>query len=83
MTLAAFNIHKNLVEKEGFDPSSDEYYTEVDKRMMDEFPHKFETAKKPTQKVAAAGRADVSSNSKNKLNYRLLKYRWLKNLTYP
>jgi len=61
MTLAAFNIHRNLVENEGFDPSSDEYYTEVDKRIRVEFPHQFEEAKKPTQRVASAGRADTSA----------------------
>lgn len=83
MTLAAFNIHKNLVEKEGFDPSSDEYYTEVDKRMMDEFPHKFETAKKPTQKVAAAGRADVSSNSKKQVKLSPSEVQMAKKLNVP
>ena len=36
-----FAIHEDLV-KEGFDPSSDEYYTEVDKMIRDEFPHKFD-----------------------------------------
>lgn len=42
MTLTAFSIHKNLVEKEYFDPNSDEYYEELDKRMRTEFPHKFD-----------------------------------------
>ena len=41
MTYTAFDIHKKLVEEEGFDPASDEYYTEVDKRIRLEFPHKF------------------------------------------
>jgi hypothetical protein len=41
MTYTAFDIHKKLVEEEGFDPSSDEYYSEVDKRIRLEFPHKF------------------------------------------
>jgi len=45
MTTAAFTIHKQLVEEEGFDPQTDEYYTEVDKRMRSEFPHKFQTRK--------------------------------------
>ena len=40
MTYAAFGIHKELVETEGFDPNSDEYYTELDKRIAEEFPHK-------------------------------------------
>ena len=42
MTYTAFDIHKQLVEKEGFDPKSKEYYDEVDKRIRVEFPHKFD-----------------------------------------
>ena len=42
MTFTAFEIHKDLTEKEGFDPQTDEYYAEVDKRMRVEFPHKFD-----------------------------------------
>jgi hypothetical protein len=41
MTFTAFEIHKDLVEREGFDPQTDEYYVEVDKRIRLEFPHKF------------------------------------------
>ncbi len=41
MTLTAFSIHKTLVDTEGYDPQSDEYYSEVDRRMRTEFPHKF------------------------------------------
>ena len=61
MTIAAFNIHRKLVEDEGFDPKSDEYYTEVDKRIREDFPHKFEERKQPSQRVASAGRADTSA----------------------
>jgi GH15 family glucan-1,4-alpha-glucosidase len=43
MTYTAFDIHKKLVEEEGFDPRSDEYYAEIDKRIRLEFPHKFAT----------------------------------------
>ena len=43
MTYTAFDIHRRLVEEEGFDPQSDEYYSEVDKRIRLEFPHKFDT----------------------------------------
>ncbi len=43
MTFTAFEIHKDLVDKEGFDPKSDEYYEEVDKRIRVDFPHKFGT----------------------------------------
>ena len=42
MTYTAFDIHKKLVEEEGYDPKSDEYYSEVDKRIRLEFPHKFD-----------------------------------------
>ena len=44
MTYTAFEIHKDLTEKEGYDPSSDEYYAEVDKRIRVDFPHKFGTS---------------------------------------
>ena len=62
MTFTAFEIHKDLVEKEGFDPKSDEYYAEVDKRIKVDFPHKFgktntETTMKPVQTVASAQRS--------------------------
>ena len=61
MTYTAFEIHKDLTDKEGFDPHSDEYYAEVDKRMRVDFPHKFgNTEDKPTtktvQSVASAKR---------------------------
>ena len=52
MTYTAFEIHKDLTEKEGFDPHSDEYYAEVDKRMRVDFPHKFgNNEDKPTTKT--------------------------------
>jgi hypothetical protein len=57
MTLTSFSIHRKLME-EGFDPQSDSYYSEVDKRMRDTFPHKFEDNKvSPSQTVASANRA--------------------------
>jgi len=62
MTYTAFEIHKDLTEKEGFDPQSDEYYAEVDKRIRVDFPHKFaktdvkQTAE-PVQTVASAKRS--------------------------
>ena len=55
MTLTSFSIHRKLME-EGFDPSSDMYYNEIDKRMKDTFPHKFEQSSTPTQTVASANR---------------------------
>ena len=62
MTFTAFEIHKDLVDKEGYDPKSDEYYAEVDKRMRVDFPHKFgntnqQTTSKPVQSVASANRS--------------------------
>ena len=62
MTYTAFEIHKDLTEKEGFDPSSDEYYAEVDKRIRVDFPHKFGTSENkqtaaPVQTVASANRS--------------------------
>ena len=61
MTFTAFEIHKDLVDKEGFDPKTREYYAEVDKRIRLEFPHKFDiqsnnTPSKPAQNVASARR---------------------------
>ena len=61
MTYTAFDIHKKLVEEEGYDPQSDEYYSEVNKRIKLEFPHKFDSVEEPTkeqpvQNVASAKR---------------------------
>ena len=62
MTYTAFEIHKDLVDKEGFDPNSDEYYAEVDKRIRVDFPHKFaktdvKQTTEPVQTVASAKRS--------------------------
>ena len=62
MTYTAFDLHKKLTEEEGFDPNTDEYYKEVDKRMRLDFPHKFgntetKESTKPTQTVASATRS--------------------------
>jgi uncharacterized protein YcbK (DUF882 family) len=62
MTFTAFEIHKDLVDKEGIDPKSDEYYTEIDKRIRVDFPHKFGNTEtiattKPVQSVASANRS--------------------------
>ena len=69
MTYSAFDIHKKLVEEEGFDPTSDEYYSEVDKRIRLEFPHKFannkeSTAEQPAQTVASAKRPATKGRRK-------------------
>jgi hypothetical protein len=72
MTYTAFDIHKTLVEKEGFDPKTKEYYDEVDSRIRLEFPHKFDKVEgntteraKPVQNVASAKRS-ASTGRKNK-----------------
>ena len=72
MTYTAFDIHKQLVEKEGFDPKTKEYYDEVDSRIRLEFPHKFDKVEgntteraKPVQNVASAKRS-ASTGRKNK-----------------
>jgi hypothetical protein len=61
MTFAAFGIHKKLIEDEGFDPQSDDYYNELDSRIKREFPHKFGeeqvTGRKPAQSVASVSRS--------------------------
>lgn len=62
MTFTAFEIHKDLVDKEGIDPKSDEYYTQIDKRIRVDFPHKFDNNEtiattKPVQSVASANRS--------------------------
>ena len=56
MTLTSFSIHRKLME-EGFDAQSNSYYNEVDKRMRETFPHKFEQQVSPSQTVASANRA--------------------------
>ena len=56
MTLTSFSIHRKLME-EGFDTASDDYYSEIDKRMRETFPHKFEQPVSPTQTVASANRS--------------------------
>ena len=71
MTYTAFDIHKKLVEQEGYDPKSDEYYAEVDKRIRVEFPHKFDKVEdttteraKPAQNVASARRSASTGRKK-------------------
>ena len=74
MTYAAFGLHKQLIEDEGFDATSDEYYTELDNRIRSEFPHKFqETPKKSNSpRVASAGTtASKSSTPKGRRTVKL------------
>jgi len=71
MTFTAFEIHKDLVEKEGFDPKSNEYYVEIDKRIKVDFPHKFgkseTTTTKPAQTVASVRRSVKTGRKQVKL----------------
>jgi len=71
MTYTAFDIHKTLVEKEGYDPQSNDYYEEVDRRIRVEFPHKFGKMEsnsteraKPAQNVASAKRSSSTGRRK-------------------
>ena len=72
MTYTAFDIHRKLVEEEGFDPSSNEYYSEVDRRIRLEFPHKFDKVEEsapapsqaPVQNVASAKRPAAKGRRK-------------------
>lgn len=71
MTYTAFDMHKKLVEEEGYDPKSDEYYEEIDKRIRLEFPHKFDKIEgstteraKPAQAVASAKRSAPTGRRK-------------------
>jgi phage I-like protein len=63
MTYTAFDLHDKLTKQEGFDPHSDDYYKEIDRRMRLDFPHKFDKQEvsdqtaKPTQTVASATRS--------------------------
>jgi len=72
MTYTAFDLHKRLVNEEGFDPKGDDYYAEIDKRIRLEFPHKFatkenistESTNKPVQNVASAKRPSQTGRKK-------------------
>jgi 23S rRNA pseudoU1915 N3-methylase RlmH len=71
-TFAAFGIHKRLVDKEGFDPQSDGYYDELDKRMRTAFPHMFgenrtTTSSRPAQTVAGVSRSSGTGRKKVRL----------------
>jgi hypothetical protein len=70
MTYAAFGIHKRLIEDEGFDGKSDEYYNELDRRLRDRFPREFEgnvesetSPRKVTQSVAGVSRSSTAPTS--------------------
>ena len=74
MTFAAFGIHKTLVEEEGFDTESPEYYDEIDNRIKVAFPHKFNGSqsstevRRPQQAVASATRSGSSGRKTVRLS---------------
>ena len=71
MTFAAFGIHKKLVEEEGFDATSDDYYDELDHRIRDEFPQKMKSngagSKRPAQTVASVSRSATGRSASKKV----------------
>ena len=71
MTYTAFDLHRKLTEEEGFDPKSNSYYEEIDKRIRLEFPQKFDKVEqqisKPTQNVASATRSSKTSRKSVRL----------------
>ena len=71
MTYTAFDLHRKLTEEEGYDPKSDSYYEEIDKRIKLEFPQKFgkveQQTSKPTQNVASATRSTKTGRKTVKL----------------
>ena len=64
MTYAAFGLHRKLVEDEGFDPTEDSYYSELDRRIRAEFPQKFQTKKSGGAQVAPAGASATRTTAK-------------------
>ena len=85
MTLAAFAIDQKLIQ-EGYDPKTDEYYSEVDKRLRKEFPQKFEESSapsKPQQKVASAGRVAGNTSSKRQVKLSPAEVQMAKRLNVP
>ena len=72
MTYAAFGIHKTLIEQEGFDPNTEEYYTELDNRIRSEFSHKFSDNRKTNvPRVASAGNTASRSGAKKSRTVKL------------
>ena len=73
MTYAAFGVHRQLIEDEGFDPQSDEYYNELDNRMRKEFPHKFAALTKGDTGPRVASAESTASRSKSTKGRRTVK----------
>lgn len=69
MTTATFTLHNMLTNEEGFDPATEEYYSEIDRRIRQEFPHKFQsqsTRKSGGSQVASAGNSASRNNQKRR-----------------
>ena len=68
MTFAAFGIHKGMVEKEGFDPQTDDYYDELDSRLRNKFPQEFDngSGKRPVQNVAGNSRSRGKTSGRSR-----------------
>ena len=66
MTYTAFAVHRKLVEQQGYDPKSDEYYEEIDRQIQEQFPHKFEAekSKKTVDQTVAPAVKSVSKHGK-------------------
>lgn len=86
MTYAVFGIHKKLVETEGFDPQSDDYYNELDRRMANEFPHKLKNSgesRRPAQTVASVSRGKATGRSTGKVRLSKTQVTMAKKLGVP
>ncbi len=67
MTFTALSFHKKLISEEGFDGKTDEYYSELDKRIKKEFPHKFEDKNKDSRRVQTVASANRSTKNGRKV----------------
>lgn len=71
MTATAFVIHSQLVEEEGYDPTSSDYYSELDKRIRSEFPHKFQKAAAPAAPASVASARPTGRSENNPKQIKL------------
>jgi len=72
LTYAAWGIHETLVSQEGVDPNSDEYYTELDRRLRTEFPNRFqsESSAQPSRQQRSAPAVAPATRSSGINNVR-------------
>ena len=83
MTRGAQAIHEQVVAVDGFDPSTDDYYKEIDKRMRTEFPHKFQSDRKVAQTVAPANGKAVTNGRKKQIELTPGQVRFAKKMRIP